>query len=61
MQINKVLVSDPTDAVAIDLLKAKGVVVDVNTGLNEGQLVQIIPVSFLFEVSKCIVSYRFQS
>jgi len=43
MQINKVLVADPTDAVAVDLLKANGVVVDVNTGLNEGQLVQVIP------------------
>ena len=44
MNIEKVLVSDPTDQVAIDLLTAKGVKVDVNTGLNEGQLIQIIPV-----------------
>lgn len=43
MDIKKVLVSDPTDVIATDLLKAKGVSVDINTGLNESQLVQVIP------------------
>lgn len=45
MQIERVLVADPLDSVVIDLLTAAAVVVDVNTGLSEAQLIQIIPVS----------------
>jgi D-3-phosphoglycerate dehydrogenase len=43
MDIKKVLVADPTDAIATELLKTKGVTVDIKTGLNESQLVEIIP------------------
>jgi len=43
LKIEKVLVSDPLDAIAINLLKTKEVSVDINTGLNESQLIQIIP------------------
>lgn len=45
MQIERVLVSDPLDAVVIDLLTAADVTVDVRVGLSEECLCQIIPVS----------------
>lgn len=45
--LEKILVADPVDAVAVELLKRKNVTVDVNTGLSEAQLIQVIPVSIL--------------
>lgn len=54
MQIERVLVADPLDSVVIDLLTAAAVVVDVNTGLSEAQLIQIIPVSVFSSPTKLI-------
>lgn len=45
LTLEKVLVADPVDAVAIELLKRKNVAVHVNTGMSEAQLIQVIPVS----------------
>ena len=45
LTLEKVLVADPVDSIAVELLKRKNVQVDVNTGLSEAQLIQVIPVS----------------
>ena len=45
LALEKVLVADPVDTVAVELLRRKNIVVDVNVGLSEAQLIQVIPVS----------------
>jgi hypothetical protein len=45
MQIDRVLVADPLDAVVIEILTKEAVVVDIKTGCSESDLIEIIPVS----------------
>lgn len=46
IKLNKILISDPVDQAAIDILTARGLQVDVKTGLPKDQLLAVIPVSF---------------
>lgn len=43
--LNKVLISDPVDEAAVEILRARNLQVDLRTGLPKDQLLAIIPVS----------------
>ena len=43
MDIQRVLIADALDTVAIKILEAKNIQVDIKTGLSEAQLIQDIP------------------
>lgn len=45
IKLNKILISDPVDQAAIDILKQRGFQVDVSTGLSKEKLISIIGVS----------------
>lgn len=47
IKLNKVLISDPVDEAAIQILRARSLQVDLRTGLPKDQLLAIIPVSFV--------------
>ncbi len=45
IKLNKVLISDPVDEAAVEILRARNLQVDLRTGLPKDQLLAIIPVS----------------
>ena len=49
IKLNKVLISDPVDPAAIEILRQRNLQVDVRTGLPKDQLISIsiIPVSVI--------------
>lgn len=47
IKLNKVLISDPVDDAAIEILRNRNLQVDVRTGLPKDQLLGIISVSVL--------------
>ena len=46
IKLNKVLISDPVDEAAIEILRNRGIQADVQTGLSKDSLIRIIPVCF---------------
>ena len=46
IKLKKVLISDPVDEAAIEILRNRDIQADVQTGLSKDSLIRIIPVCF---------------